>query len=139
RHRDPVLAALEAGKHVLVEKPLATTTEDARAIVAAAERRDRIVQVNFSQRRLPPYAYLKRVIDAGEIGEPRLVVSVKRDRLHVPTRMISWAASTSPIFFMTSHDLDLIRWYLEAEPVGVSAQETRGVLESKGVAAPDGI
>lgn len=138
-HRDLVVDAVSAGKHAFVEKPLATSVADAQAIVAAAERHDRVVQVNFSQRWLEPYAYVKRLIDAGEIGEPQLVVSVKRDQLHVPTEMISWAAATSPIFFMTSHDLDLIRWYLDAEPVGVSAQETRGVLAARGVAAHDSL
>lgn len=138
-HRDLVVDAVAAGKHVFVEKPLATTLADAEAIVAASRRHERVVQVNFSQRWLAPYAYLKRVIDDGEIGQPQLVVSVKRDRLSVPTKLISWASATSPVFFMTSHDLDLIRWYLGAEPVSVSAQETRGVLTAEGIAAADAV
>lgn len=138
-HRDLVVTALDAGRHVFVEKPLATTSADAAAIIAAAERNERIVQVNFSQRWLADYAYIKRIIDAGEIGTPQLVVSTKRDTVFVPTGLIPWAASTSPVFFMTSHDLDLIRWFTGQEPATVVAHETRGVLDSRGVAVHDSV
>ena len=49
-HREVTLAALEAGKHVFVEKPLAGTLEDARLIVAAAQRSKLSVQVGFCER-----------------------------------------------------------------------------------------
>ncbi len=68
--------------------------------------------VNFSQRFVPEYAWIKRAIDDGAIGAPRMVITQKFDRIHVPTRMIGWAADTAPIWFMSSHDLDLIHWYL---------------------------
>lgn len=138
-HRDLVVAALDAGRHVFVEKPLATSTADAAAIVGAAQRNDRVVHVNFSQRWLADYSYIKRVIDAGEIGVPQFVVSTKRDTIFVPTGMIPWAASTSPAFFMTSHDLDLIRWFTGQEPQTVVAHETRGVLDSHGVPVHDAV
>src|SRR5688500_94506 len=48
-HREPALAALAAGKHVLVERPLATSIADARAMIAAARAQQRVLQVNYSQ------------------------------------------------------------------------------------------
>jgi predicted dehydrogenase len=125
-HAAPVLALLRAGKDVLVEKPLATGPSEARAMVEAAVQRGRILQVNFSQRFLPEYAEIARLVHGGAIGRPTAVMSIKRDTRFVPERMISWAAQTSPVWFMTSHDLDLVRWYLGTEPVWVVARERRG-------------
>lgn len=139
-HRELTVAALERGKHVFVEKPLATSLPDAKAMVAAATRADRLLQVNFSQRWLTDYSYIRGVIAAGEIGAVRSVTSTKRDTIQVPTEMIRWSASTSPVFFMTSHDLDLIRWFTGAEPTTVvAAVESRGVLEAAGYDVHDGV
>lgn len=138
-HCEPVIACLRAGKDVLVEKPLATDLDEARRMVAAAHDGGRILQVNFSQRFLAEYATIKEIISRGEIGTPVMVQSLKHDTVHVPTEMLTWASRTSPVYFMTSHDLDLIRWYLEAEPVSAMGLETAGVLERRGVAVHDGL
>jgi predicted dehydrogenase len=137
-HREPVITALKAGKHVLLEKPLATTADDARAIVAAIG--DRTVMVNFSQRHVTDHIWIKKQIDAGGIGVPRMINSIKFDTIYVPTGMIpSWSAQTSPLFFMSSHDLDLVQWFLGTEPVEVFARETRGTLKAKGFDVHDGL
>lgn len=137
-HREPVIAALNAGKHVLLEKPLATTADNARAIAAAVG--DRTVMVNFSQRYVSDNIWIKQRIDAGDIGAPRMIVSIKFDTISVPTGMIaSWSAQTSPLWFMSSHDLDLVQWFLSAEPVEVVARETRGTLQARGFDVHDGL
>jgi predicted dehydrogenase len=137
-HREPVITALKAGKHVLMEKPLATTTEDARAIAAAVG--ERTVMVNFSQRYVSDNVWIKQRIDAGEIGTPKMIVSIKFDTISVPTGMIArWSAQTSPLWFMSSHDLDLVQWFLGAEPVEVVARETRGTLKARGFDVHDGL
>ena len=138
-HRDPVTSALNAGKHVLVEKPLATSLSDARALVDLARRHGLVLQVNYSQRWVPEYLWIKQQIMSGAIGKPRLVLSSKQDTVFVPTRMINWAAHTSPIWFMSSHDIDLITWFLEDRVTSVNARETRGVLDGLGVAVHDGV
>src|SRR5581483_9958637 len=63
----------------------------------------------------------------------------KDDQISVPTEMLRWADQTSPIFFMTSHDLDLVRWYLEDEVDTVYAQEASGVLRARGIDVHDGV
>lgn len=138
-HFAPVMAALTRGRHVLVEKPLATTLPEARTLVAEAERRRLVLQVNYSQRWVAEYAWMKQQIDAGVIGRPVMALSSKQDTIFVPTRMIAWAAFTSPIFFMSSHDLDLVAWFVGGRAVRVLAQETRGVLAAQGVAVHDGV
>jgi predicted dehydrogenase len=139
-HREPVVAALAANLHVLQEKPLATNADDSRAIVDAAEKSERVVMVNFSQRFVTDHAWLHDAIVRGEIGTPRMILSIKHDNISVPTNMIrSWTQGTSPIYFMSSHDLDLVHWFLKVDPVSVMAQETRGTLDAQGVPVHDGL
>ncbi len=139
-HREPTLAALAAGLHALIEKPLATNAADARALAAAAETSGRIAMVNFSQRFVADHVWIHDALARGEIGKPRLLLSVKHDNLSVPTEMIrGWAHATSPLYFMSSHDLDLAHWFLKVDPVSVMAQETRGTLDALGVPVHDGL
>lgn len=139
-HREPVLAALAAGAHVLQEKPLATDAEDALAIVEGARKSGLVVMVNFSQRYVTDHIWLNDAIARGDIGAPRMVLSIKHDNLSVPTNMIrSWTQGTSPFYFMSSHDLDLVHWFLKRDPIRVMAQETRGTLDALGIPVHDGL
>ncbi len=139
-HRDPVLAALNAGKHVLMEKPLATTVGDARAIVNCVSSAKRVAMVNFSQRYVSDHLWIKQRVDAGEIGALKMIISVKFDTISVPMGMIAgWSAQTSPIFFMSSHDLDMVHWYVGANPVEVVAREAWGTLDARGFGVHDGL
>jgi predicted dehydrogenase len=66
--------------------------------------------------------------------------SLKQDQISVPTDMIKgWSSETSPIFFMTSHSMDLIHWFFGSEPVEVMAYSTSKVLSEAGYETPDGI
>lgn len=138
-HLEPVLAALDAGSHVLVEKPLATSPADARRMIEAAARADLVLQVNYSQRWVAEYAWMKEQIAAGAIGAPVMAISTKHDTIEVPTDMITWAAATSPIWFMSSHDIDLIAWYLDDRAESVVAHERRGVLDALDIPVHDGV
>lgn len=68
-HAEHAIAALEAGKHVLVDKPFATSLGDARRIVAAAERHERMLTVFQNRRWDADFLTLRRLLDAGELGE----------------------------------------------------------------------
>ncbi len=70
-HRDVVIAALEAGKHVLCEKPLANSLDEAREMLLAARRAGTINMVNFNYRRVPAVAFAKQIIESGQIGDIR--------------------------------------------------------------------
>jgi predicted dehydrogenase len=70
-HREIVLAALEAGKHVLCEKPLANTLEEAREMVDAAREAGTINMVCFNYRRAPAVRLVKRLVESGRLGEIR--------------------------------------------------------------------
>jgi myo-inositol 2-dehydrogenase/D-chiro-inositol 1-dehydrogenase len=69
-HADQTIAALQAGKHVFCQKPIALTLADADRVVAAAAASDRIVQFGFMLRFTPPLPELHRRIASGELGDP---------------------------------------------------------------------
>ena len=70
-HREITEAMLAAGKHVLCEKPLAPTSEDAQAMVAAAERSDRVAAVGFSFRRSPAINAIRQQVGEAHLGPVR--------------------------------------------------------------------
>jgi predicted dehydrogenase len=136
-HVAPVTAALEAGKHVLVEKPLATTVADATKLVEAAKASNRILQVNYSQRFVPDYSWTKDQIVAGTLGRVLSMRSVMNRPISVPTEMINWAGASSPLFFMSSHHLDLMCWYADSPVQEVCAYRVNEVLRSRGIETDD--
>jgi predicted dehydrogenase len=70
-HKELALAALEAGKHVFCEKPLANTLDEAREMLEAARKAGVVNVVNFNYRKAPAVALAKKLIDEGRIGEVR--------------------------------------------------------------------
>lgn len=70
-HHDIVMAAIAAGKHVLCEKPLANTLDEAREMTRAAQEAGVINMINFNYRRVPAVQLAKQIIEAGQIGELR--------------------------------------------------------------------
>ncbi len=73
-HAQMVIAALQAGKHVLCEKPLATNVEDARQMCAVAEEKAVLLKTGFNHRYFPCMAFARQLIDSGQLGE---VIHVK--------------------------------------------------------------
>ena len=111
-HRAPAVAALAAGKHVLVEKPLATTLGDALAIAQAARDAPGILMPGHILRFEAKYAALQAAVHAGELG--RLVaLSARRNR---PRAAIGAYARVHPALVTAIHDLDVMLW-LAGEPV----------------------
>lgn len=116
-HAEHALAALHAGKHVVVEKPLALTVADAEAVVSAAADRGLFLSA-ISQRRLEPqHVHLKRLIDAGDLGRPVLgetFVHWHRDDgyyAHADWRARQDRGGGS-LMNQGVHNVDLMRWLL---------------------------
>ena len=70
-HHEIAIAALEAGKHVLCEKPLANTLQEAREMLDAARAAGTVNMVCFTYRRAPAVQLAKKLIDEGQLGEIR--------------------------------------------------------------------
>ena len=138
-HAEPALAAVAAGKHILIEKPLATSVADAVAIERAVEQAGVQAMTLFNHRWVPAYWQAKERIASGELGEPVLAYARKNDRIFVPTEMISWAAQTTPAWFLSSHDIDLVCWFFATQPVEAVATAVSKVLRGRGIDTPDAI
>ncbi|MFE5022029.1 Gfo/Idh/MocA family protein [Streptomyces sp. NPDC056656] len=129
-HAEIAVAALEAGKHVLCEKPLANTVDEAEAMVEAAERaraRGQLAMTGFNYRRVPATALARRMVEEGRIGALRHVrVSYLQDWLVDPDFPLTWRlekehAGSGALGDLGAHAVDLAQ-YLAGEPlVGVSA------------------
>jgi predicted dehydrogenase len=118
-HADIAVAALEAGKHVLCEKPLANTVDHAERMVAAAEQASsRGIQsmVGFTYRRVPAVQLARDLVAAGEIGEVRQVRAVYlQDWLADPQAPMSWrldraVAGSGALGDLGSHIVDAVQF-----------------------------
>ncbi|WP_455360466.1 Gfo/Idh/MocA family protein [Streptomyces sp. SYSU K21746] len=129
-HAEIAIAALEAGKHVLCEKPLANTVEEAEAMAEAAARARRhgqVAMVGFNYRRVPALAYARRLVAEGRLGALRHVrVTYLQDWLVDPEFPLAWRlqrehAGSGALGDLGAHIIDLAQ-YLAGEPLaGVSA------------------
>ncbi|GGW24593.1 Gfo/Idh/MocA family protein [Streptomyces xantholiticus] len=130
-HAEIAIAALEAGKHVLCEKPLANSVAEAEAMVAAAERARRngqLAMVGFNYRRVPALSYARRLIAEGRLGTLRHVrVTYLQDWLVDPGFPLTWRlerehAGSGALGDLGAHIVDLAQYLAGELLVGVSAQ-----------------
>ena len=114
-HKDIVVAAAGAGKHILCEKPMATTPSDCRQMIAASEKARVKLQIGFMRRFDRGFQGAKEAVDRGDIGQ---VVSVK-SLTHGPSIPKPWTfdlrVSLGPLAEVSSHDIDTIRWITASE------------------------
>jgi predicted dehydrogenase len=136
-HRDPVVAAAKAGKHVHSEKPLATSREDAEAIAAAVRASGVTYMVDFHARWNPPFAIARRNIEEGALGRIMSAYFRLNDTVSVPTGMLSWAAKSSILWFLGSHTVDTLRFLLADEVERVYSVSRAEVLRERGIDVPD--
>lgn len=120
-HEPYVLAGIEAGKPVLCEKPLTSTSEAARRIVEAERAAGRrLVTVGFMRRHDPAYLELKAQVDAGAIGRPLLVHCAHRNPFVHPFFDSAMIITDSVV-----HEADITRWLLGEEIAGVDVRTPR--------------
>ncbi len=113
-HADQTIAALKAGKHVFVEKPLALNVPDCERVLAVSEQHpDLVAMVGFVRRFDPSYLAAFQSVEAGEIGSPFLVRSQTCDQNDPDGFFVKFAPTSGGIFMDCSvHDIDLARWLL---------------------------
>ena len=110
-HAEIAVAAFAAGKHVLCEKPLASTPEEAAAIATAAGESDASFLMAFMRRFDPTWASVAERVARGEVGEPLLVRSTGRGPGLPPEWALDPSRSGGLIAEVNSHDIDSIRWF----------------------------
>jgi predicted dehydrogenase len=136
-HKDVAIAFAQAGKHLLVEKPLATTVEDAEAIDTAAKEAGVKLVVDFHNRFNPPMVSARDAIRRGDLGTPAYVYARLSNTTMIATDMLKWANKSSALWFLASHMVDIVRWMLDDEVKRVYAVSRKGILQGLGVDAPD--
>ncbi|MGP9785467.1 Gfo/Idh/MocA family protein [Glutamicibacter sp. 287] len=132
-HAEIAIAALAAGKHVLCEKPLANTLEEAEAMAAAAESAGKSVQamLGFTYRRVPAAAFARQLVSSGTIGQVRQVrASYLQDWLHDAQAPLTWRlqkehAGSGALGDLGAHAVDLSQFITGQLLTGVS-----GILET---------
>ena len=146
-HAEISIAALDAGKHVLCEKPLANTVAEAEAMAAAAERaRARGVRAmaGFNYRRVPAIALARDLVASGRLGAIRHVrASYLQDWLADPAFPLTWRlqrehAGSGALGDLGSHLVDLAQHLTGQLVTGVSAQTTTFVTQRPLAGAADG-
>ncbi|RLE59215.1 MAG: inositol 2-dehydrogenase [Thermoprotei archaeon] len=114
-HKDMIIKALEAGKHVFTEKPMTVTVEEAKEVISAANKYGLKLMVGYMRRFDDAYMNAKEKIKNGEIGQPLAFINIARD----PGAPPGWAADpkkSGGIFLdMLSHDFDMARNLMESE------------------------
>lgn len=136
-HREIAVACAKARKHILIEKPLATNVEDAEAIARAVREAGVTVMVDFHNRINPPFLNAKSTLESGELGDPVYIYARLSNTLKVPLNMLRWSGSSSALWFLGSHTIDLVRWLLSDDPVMVFGLSISGVLQAYGLGCPD--
>lgn len=113
-HRDQVLAALAAGRHVFCEKPIAGTLADAAAMIQAGERSGKVFMVGQVLRFFHEYEDAHRIVASGELGRVCMVRSTRAAGF--PRGWRDWYADRSQsggvLHDMVVHDFDWLRWTL---------------------------
>ena len=130
QHTEPAIAALDAGKHVFLEKPMASTVADCQKIIAAAKRSKGILQIGHICRFNPRYRMAKQAIDAGRIGK----IVAMSSRRNIPA---AWTPEIlnkiGPIVGDAIHDTDLMLWFTGDRIVSTYAQ----TVDVRGLKHPD--
>jgi predicted dehydrogenase len=129
-HAEIAIAALQSGKHVLCEKPLANTVEEAEQMAAAAKsaaERGVWAMCGFTYRRTPALALARRLVEAGRIGTVRQVrAQYLQDWLHDPDAPMTWRLDKSKsgsgaLGDLGAHLVDTAQWLTGQGITGVSA------------------
>jgi predicted dehydrogenase len=126
-HHSVAKAALEAGKHVLCEKPLATNLEDAFDLVQAAERAERVLMVSQNYRYNAPFRAVQQLVAQGDLGElASIKISCRRDtRTLFAPEDFRYSMRHPYVLDMSIHHFDLIRAATGRDVHGVYARSWR--------------
>lgn len=127
-HRQAVVDSAVAGKHILLEKPIATTLEDADAIIDEAGRRRVKLMMAHILRYDVRYAQVKAAVKEGTIGRP-LVCYARRNATIAEARRLHGRVEVEE--YISVHDIDQALWYFEDRPVKVSAEIVEGPVKKE--------
>jgi predicted dehydrogenase len=121
-HKEMTIAAAKAGKHILCEKPLATTVEDAQAIIEACNKYGVKLQTAFPVRFNPPVQRVKQMIDNGDLGRIVAIRGTNRGQNPGGWFIEQELSGGGAVLDHTVHVVDLMRWFMNSEVKEVYAE-----------------
>jgi predicted dehydrogenase len=113
-HYELALAALRAGKHVFVEKPLAPTSDQVRRLIEEADKRNLVLMVDHTFLYTPAVQKIRELVHEGELGEIYYYDSIR-------SSLGLFQSDVNVIWDLAVHDMSIIQYILNEEPVAVSA------------------
>lgn len=125
-HFDLAIEMLKAGKHILVEKPLATTVREVEEIAALAKRKNLVAMVGHTFLFSPPVRYVKKVIDSGVLGDIRYIYSQRLNLGRI-------RSDVDALWNFAPHDISIIQYWLN-EPSPLSIVRHGGAYIQEAVA-----
>ncbi|MET3697568.1 predicted dehydrogenase [Bacillus oleivorans] len=121
RHKEMVLNAAHAKKHILCEKPIATTIEDAEEMIKVCEENGVVLEIAFPVRFSNPIQKLKQIVDSGELGDIIAFRTTNRGQNPGSWFIDSESSGGGAVLDHTVHMVDIMRWYLGKEVKAVYA------------------
>jgi predicted dehydrogenase len=138
-HRDATVAALQAGKHVLCEKPMAMDVAEAKEMIAVARQTGRVLTIGHGSRFAPAAAAIKHRIDAGDLGDIYYARASRLRSRGVPARGVFTSKARNgggPLIDIGVHALDLAVWLMgNPTPTGVFGATYDALAHRAGMAA----
>jgi predicted dehydrogenase len=128
-HVEPVLLAAEAGKHILLEKPIARTTQDALKIQSGCEKAGVRLMVAHILRFDPKYVCVHDEIDKGELGD---LVHISAKKLNPRLTAQRIKNQTSILFYIGIHEIDVVQWFTGKRITRVVAQKAQKINKPYG-------
>ncbi len=137
-HTPVILAALNAGAHVITEKPMCLAIAEADQIIELAQKKNRIVAVDMHKRYDPDHLRIRDDIQK-RIGEPLYGTAYLEEPLEVSTSTFKWVESSDPFSYVGPHWVDLIYHYYKSKPVSLTAVGQKKRLVRDGINAYDAV
>ena len=139
-HREMAVAAMRAGKHVIVEKPMDLSVEGCDEMICVARDQGVLLFVDFHKRYDPVHQRARDLIRSGKLGQVQYGYTYMEDKIVVPRDWFpKWASHTTPFWFLGVHQVDLLRWTLGAEVVRVSGRGFKGRLQQLNIETYDSV
>lgn len=124
---EPVAAAVRAGQHILLEKPFATSVDEAEQLVKLLDRKDRLSALCHVLRYSSRFSEMKRLVTAGEVGEVRHIFARRNSNRKRAARVLG---KTDLVYWLSPHDIDIMRWVTGSEVVEVFARSRKGLRDA---------
>ena len=137
-HTEVVLAALDKGVHVITEKPMCLSIEEADQIVERARAKNRVVAVDMHKRYDPDHLRIRDDIQ-NRIGAPLYGTAYLEEPLEVSLSTFKWAEQSDPFSYVGPHWTDLIYSYYKSKPVSLTAVGQKKRLIRSGINAYDAV